>query len=153
MDIIRTHFSSLGLGTLDNAISAESATIDVEMYRNRKEDFLRKLQAMKEARDQLTDRMRQRRESYQNLGEQLDRFARSSAGGNSVRRGQEHFTMILTVAAQVREILSVGSWAYSGSPSEQETRTWVSSMFDDHTSPMYRFSLASDDKLRRHTKV
>jgi hypothetical protein len=136
------------LARLDTVIAAENATIDAELYRNRREDFVRKLRAMKDARDQLNDRMIARRESYRNLGEQLDRFARSSAGGNRVRRGQEHFTTILTVTAQVRELLSVGSWAASDSPSEEEIRAWVSSMFDDHTSPMYRFSRITEGEAQ-----
>ena len=103
------------LGALDSLMTAERATIDYDRYQRNREHFQGALHDFAERMTQLQDRMRARREQYRNLGENLDRFARSrgGAGGAAVGTGQEHFTTILTVVAGIREMLSLARWGRS----------------------------------------
>jgi hypothetical protein len=79
--------------------------------------------------NELQERIAARRNAYLDFGVQLDRFARANkelkSQGLGTGKGAERYTTIMTVAGQIREVLSLGRNAGGGGmPTRAELGTW-----------------------------
>ena len=87
---------------------------------------------------ELQRRMAQRRQDYLQFGIQLDNFARqdsaSRRAGQAPGQGEERFATIMTVTAQVRETLSVGTGITQGFDSPAAFQNWALSIQDHRTA-------------------
>jgi hypothetical protein len=116
------------LEAIKSRCEATSAAAAFTETRERAQNFQDKLNAFALKCTQLQRRMAQRRQSYLELGVQLDNFARrdrdSRAAGHAPKGGEERFATVMTVVSQIREVLAIGEGAVGGFDSADAIQRW-----------------------------
>jgi hypothetical protein len=97
------------------AINATQQFLDILTATNK---FQNALNTYARHCNDMQNRLAARRDAYLQFGEQLDKFARanreSQQSGQAPEQGQERFAQIMTVVAQVRELMTLAHGAGGG---------------------------------------
>jgi hypothetical protein len=131
------------VGAIQNWAKGAEITKAIQTFQTKLNEFAKRC-------NDLQQRIAARREAYLKFGVQLDRFARAhgelNQQGLGTEQGHERYATIMTVAAQIREVLAVGRnaaggfggdahsfavWAY-----EASERRELSSAFSHRADPM-----------------
>ena len=129
------------LEAIKSRCDATSAAAAFTETRERAQNFQDRLNAFALKCTQLQRRMAERRQSYLELGVQIDNFARrdreSRASGHAPKGGEERFATVMTVVSQIREVLAIGHGAVSGfdSPDAIERWGWALNESRERTPP------------------
>jgi hypothetical protein len=131
------------VGAIQNWAKGAEITKAIQTFQTKLNEFAKRC-------NDLQQRIAARRDAYLKFGVQLDRFARAhgelNKQGLGTGQGQERYATIMTVAAQIREVLAIGRNAAGGFggdahsfavwANEASERREMSSAFSHRADPM-----------------